>query len=382
MALADKYMSSPNLFSYTRAHYQLIVITCLSIAMKIDSPATAPSSKDIADVCRGAYTREEIESEEICVLQTLAWYVNPPTASQIASHVLSLVATGAGAVSDWADFDGRVHDLINASLADLGLSVLRPSTVALASILVSVQDICDPCERKAVLRATLNIMNKFNFESPSEIDLIRTDLSFLVQNQGQLDYTSPHPTLSTSSSEDPTHSVSPHSVHERLEVPSYAPSNYGYACLEQQSQQSCTASQVSTQTSNHVSAQRARFCGVVNPETSNLASESIKAQSAARCSESTQASASSSSSSSSSSSMSSPNEDDDLGSSSLDRGYSDHYYKPLLSLKISEERRVQKSSFHSSSVDTLNTIPEYVVLDEFGVEDELLSLGVSTMSLR
>ena len=371
-------MSSPNLFSYTRAHYQLIVITCLSIAMKIDSPATAPSSKDIADVCRGAYTREEIESEEICVLQTLAWYVNPPTASQIASHVLSLVATVAGAVSDWEDFDGRVHDLINASLVDLGLSVLRPSTVALASILVSVQDICDPCERKAVLRATLNIMNKFNFESPSEIDLIRTDLSFLVQNQGQLDYTSPHPTLSRSSSEDPTHSVSPHSVHERLEVPVHS----SYVPSEQQSQQSCMASKVSTQTSNQVSAQRARFCGVVNPETSNLASESIKAQSAARCSESTQASASSSSSSSSSSSMSSPNEDDDLGSSSLDRGYSDHYYKPLLSLKISEERRVQKSSFHSSSVDTLNTIPEYVVLDEFGVEDELLSLGVSTMSLR
>ena len=187
-------MSSPNLYSYTKAHYQLIVVTSLSISMKLDSPATAPSSQDIADMCRGAYTREEVESEEMCVLQTLAWYLNPPTASQIANHVLSLVSPVAGAVIDWAGFAGRVHDLIDASLVDIGLFVLRPSTVALASIVVSAPVIRDPCERQAVLRATLTIMNRFDFEPPSEIDCIRTDLSFLARNSGQVDYTPSLPT--------------------------------------------------------------------------------------------------------------------------------------------------------------------------------------------
>ena len=222
-------MSSPNLYSYTKAHYQLIVVTSLSISMKLDSPATAPSSQDIADMCRGAYTREEVESEEMCVLQTLAWYLNPPTASQIANHVLSLVSPVAGAVIDWAGFAGRVHDLIDASLVDIGLFVLRPSTVALASIVVSAPVIRDPCERQAVLRATLTIMNRFDFEPPSEIDCIRTDLSFLARNSGQVDYTPSLPTLRTPSSHDPTHTVSPQSVDQRLDLPvhsAYVPSNY------------------------------------------------------------------------------------------------------------------------------------------------------------
>ena len=38
-------------------------------------------------------------------------------------------------------------------------------------------------------------MNRFNFESPSEIDSIRTDLSFLARNSGQVDYTPSLPTI-------------------------------------------------------------------------------------------------------------------------------------------------------------------------------------------
>ena len=323
----------------------------------------------------------------MCVLQTLAWYLNPPTASQIANHVLSLVSPVAGAVIDWAGFAGRVHDLIDASLVDIGLSVVRPSTVALASIVVSAPVIRDPCERQAVLRATLTIMNRFDFEPPSEIDCIRTDLSFLARNSGQVDYTPSLPTLRTPSSHDPTHTVSPQSVDQRLDLPvhsAYIPSNYR---IEQRSPPQgyhgvIPRSQVAMQTS--LSGQRAYFCRAVNPEASNPASESMPAaQSTARSAEtSTRTSATSSLSSSSSSSVAS-NDEDDLGSLSLDRGYSNHHYMPLLSLKISEERRLRRSSFHSSSVDTvLDTIPEYAGLNEFDVEDELLSLGVSTLSLR
>ena len=72
-------------------------------------------------------------------------------------------------------------------------------------------------------------MNRFNFELPSEIDSIRTNLSFLARNSGQVDYTPSLPTLRTPTSHDPTHTVSPQSVNQPLEVPihsTYVPSNY------------------------------------------------------------------------------------------------------------------------------------------------------------
>ncbi|EJK74256.1 hypothetical protein THAOC_04079, partial [Thalassiosira oceanica] len=80
MALADKYMSYEHLQSYKKDHYQLIVVVSLSIAMKLDSPAKAPSAKELSQICQGTYTPQEIESEEMCILQVLAWYLHPPTA--------------------------------------------------------------------------------------------------------------------------------------------------------------------------------------------------------------------------------------------------------------------------------------------------------------
>ena len=182
MALADKYMSMKGLYSYMKAHYQLIVVTCLWIAIKVDSPTIVVTSQELSELCRGEYTREELESEEICVLHALAWYVNPPTASQIANHILALVENLKCAQSewDWTVLVDRVHRLIKASVLDLGLSTqMRPSTLALASILVSTESLRDPQCQQAVLHSILSITNRFDFTSPSEIDIVRTDLTLL-----------------------------------------------------------------------------------------------------------------------------------------------------------------------------------------------------------
>ncbi|EJK50036.1 hypothetical protein THAOC_31036 [Thalassiosira oceanica] len=81
---------------------------------------------------------EEIASEEMCILQVLAWYVHPPTASQAANHILPIVKDSTSAAGhDWEPFVDRVHRLIDVSVFDLDLSMLRPSTVAMAAILVS-----------------------------------------------------------------------------------------------------------------------------------------------------------------------------------------------------------------------------------------------------
>ncbi|EJK76808.1 hypothetical protein THAOC_01412 [Thalassiosira oceanica] len=179
MALADKYMSDQHLQTYMQDHYQLIVVTCLNIAMKTDARAAAPSYKELSEICHGAYTPEEIASEEMCILQVLAWYVHPPTASQAANHILPIVKDSTGAAwHDWELFVDRVHRLIDVSVLDLDLSMLRPSTVAVAAVLVSAMALDSQDTRQPVLRGTLSLMNMLDFDSPCEIDSIRTKLYY------------------------------------------------------------------------------------------------------------------------------------------------------------------------------------------------------------
>ena len=175
MALADKYMSDEHLQTYMTCHYQLIIVTCLSITMKLDSLTEAPSHKTFSEICQGAYTPEEIESEEMCILQALEWRVHPPTASQVANHILALVNDSTGAGCDWEPFVDRVHQLIDTSVVDLDLSMLRPSTVAIAAILVTTNTLDGQDIRQRILCSTLSVMSTLDFDSPFEFDIFEID---------------------------------------------------------------------------------------------------------------------------------------------------------------------------------------------------------------
>ena len=61
MALANKYMSMTGLCSYMKVHCHLIVVTCLSIAIKIDSPTIAVICQERSQVA------EDIPSNLYCV---------------------------------------------------------------------------------------------------------------------------------------------------------------------------------------------------------------------------------------------------------------------------------------------------------------------------
>ena len=400
MALADKYMSMTGLYSYMKAHYQLIVVTCLNIAIKVDSPTIVVTSQELSELCRGEYTHEEIESEEMCVLHSLAWYVNPPTASQIANHILALVENFKGAPEwdravfvewDWAVLVDRVHRLVKASVLDLGLSTqMRPSTLALASILVSTESLRDPQCRQAVLRSILSIVNEFDFASPSEIDTVRTDLTFLQRS----------------------YNTSPSSFHQQPhQTPIVQPTNVLNSSNSVFGSNSNVlpnpSSKVAENIPSHLHCVDIKYCAVVNSSsqapiqrrskgtidrTNNGAdmksSQPLRQRSrAGTIGPTTYRRADSSSSESSTGSSSntatqSPSESED----GLDRGYSEPQYIPLKPLKKVEERLVRMSSlsFHSSSTTTiLDTIPEFVEVDEFDDgEEEKSSGGVSALTHR
>ena len=408
MALADKYMSMKGLYSYMKAHYQLIVVTCLSIAIKVDSPTIAMTSQELSELLRGEYTREEIESEEMCVLHALAWYVNPPTASQIANHILASIENVGCAPSewDWAVLVDRVHLLIKASVLDLGLSTqLRPSTLALASILVSTESLRDPQFRQAVLRSILSIMNKFDFTSPTEIDSIRTDLTFLQrsyntspssfhQQPQQTPIVQPANVLNASNSVFGS-IVPPNASSQVADIPSNLYCMDVNYCADVNSSSRASNQRRKKGTidgtksgsgmkSSQPPRQRNR-AGTIGPTTYRRADSSSSESSAGFSSETATQSSSES----------------EGAHDSLDKGYSEKHYIPLKPLKKVEERRVRMSSlsfhssssvnlramsslsFHSSSTTTiLDTIPEFVEVDEFddGEEEESFG-GVSALTL-
>ena len=379
MALADKYMSMAGLYSYMKAHYQLIVVTCLSIAIKVDSPSIVVTCQELSELCRGEYTREEIESEEICVLHALAWYVNPPTASQIANHILALVENLKSTQSewDWAVFLDRVHRLVKASVLDLGLSTqLRPSTLALASILVSSESLRDTQCRQGVLRSILTIMNKFDFASPSEIDTVRTDLTFLLRpyNTSPSSFHQPQqaPVVQSASVLSASNPVLGSEIppNPSSQVAGDIPSNL--YCVDVYCADVNSPSQRADAMSSHPPRQRKR-AGPIGPTTYRRAGPSSSA--GAKIGPTTYRRADSSSSESSAGSS----------SDASTQSSGEQHYLPLRPLKKAEERRLRMSSlsFHSSSTTTiLDTIPEFVEVDDDDGKEEESSGGVSALTHR
>ena len=54
-------------------------------------------------------------------------------------HILEIVKDSSGVGHDWELLVDRVHQLIDASVLDMDLSMLRPSTVAMAALIVSAK---------------------------------------------------------------------------------------------------------------------------------------------------------------------------------------------------------------------------------------------------
>jgi len=105
MSIADRFMSNPNqllicqftpyLFSpqeimYNRAMFQLLAVSALYIAIKINEQIIF-SVEQCAEATHGMYTVEEIEAMERSILECLEWKVSAPTALEVGYTVLELM---------------------------------------------------------------------------------------------------------------------------------------------------------------------------------------------------------------------------------------------------------------------------------------------------
>jgi hypothetical protein len=114
MSIANRFMSNPNqllvcqftpyLFSpqeimYDRTMFQLLVVSALYIAIKINEQVIF-SVEQCAEATHGKYTVEDIEGMECAILECLAWKVSAPTALEVGYVVLELVTPQVQDVSD------------------------------------------------------------------------------------------------------------------------------------------------------------------------------------------------------------------------------------------------------------------------------------------
>jgi hypothetical protein len=192
MSIADRFMSNPNrllvsqftpyLFSpqeimYDCTMFQLLVVSVLYIAIKINEQVIF-SIDNIAEVTRDIYTIEDIEAMERAILECLTWKVSAPTALEVGCTMLELMTPQ---MQDIIDVNNELMGSIIKDLAFQTESAVRDyylvatertSTIAIMALLNTIKynekmskaaqqcflnamsNVLDECKARAVFQLT------------------------------------------------------------------------------------------------------------------------------------------------------------------------------------------------------------------------------------
>jgi lipoyl(octanoyl) transferase len=141
----------------SKREFQLFAVASLYIAIKLhgetdgtEGPRLKLKITAFEELSRGLFKIETIEAMELRVLSMLKWRMNPPTAAQFVAHLLRLLPEWPSREYKYSyqEVASRIFDLAKY-LTELSCFVSdftfqsRPSTVAYASILCSIDSIHD-----------------------------------------------------------------------------------------------------------------------------------------------------------------------------------------------------------------------------------------------
>lgn len=163
MGIADRFLSKPCSVAQgalrDRNQFELVVVAALSICIKNDEK-TRPTSDVLASTSRGMYSIEEIEDMESSIQQSLSSGIDAPTSVQIARHLLSSALPGIDIdTSRWNDLLDDVRFQTEFAVADYYFTTHWPSTVAMAAILNSVDELLGQ-DRELMICALPSIVSK------------------------------------------------------------------------------------------------------------------------------------------------------------------------------------------------------------------------------
>lgn len=129
--------------SCDRSMFKLAATTTLYMAVKIYHPQKLADLGVLSDLSRGEFDMADVAEMEQHICANLQWYLHPPTSVAISSILLDYIFSGeALAKTSSADMDDIYDNTAffgELAVCDYFFVNLRPSTVALASILNSIE---------------------------------------------------------------------------------------------------------------------------------------------------------------------------------------------------------------------------------------------------
>ena len=186
MNLVDRFFSKPNSttimqFLQVRELYQLLVVTALYMSIKVHESEVL-GSDFFADISKGLYSVKQIEDTELMILKQLEYRLCSPTSIQMANHILSLFLPYVNlSQSTWNCILQEVEYQNECTVFDYYFSTQRPSTVAVASIINSLEQVQISEQDHQVLRVALvMVTNAHDIAQPTELMDAKNKLKYLI----------------------------------------------------------------------------------------------------------------------------------------------------------------------------------------------------------
>jgi len=134
MNYLDRYLATRTV---NRRIFQLAAMTALYLAIKLFEPGKLKMSS-LIDLSRGYFLAEHIVTMEDSMLQSLKWYVHPPTSFAFCRDFMRLVS-GDIAPRARHDVNELARFMTELSVCDYWFITKKPSSIALAALINAIE---------------------------------------------------------------------------------------------------------------------------------------------------------------------------------------------------------------------------------------------------
>mmetsp|Transcript_24482 Transcript_24482/g.51279 ORF Transcript_24482/g.51279 Transcript_24482/m.51279 type:complete len:279 (+) Transcript_24482:363-1199(+) len=136
----DRFLSCQTSSSIAEISFQLVSMTALYLAAKLHSTRKI-SASSMSSLSKGCFRVSEILNMEVCIIQTLRWHLNPPTASIYLDVVNPLLDASIADGQDSYELAELSRYLLELGVCDSYFIEMSPSSIAYASIIVAMENL-------------------------------------------------------------------------------------------------------------------------------------------------------------------------------------------------------------------------------------------------
>lgn len=159
-----------------RNYYQCMSIACLYMSMKIHASAAICAS-DMSQITRNTYSSQQIQDMEYDILQSLNWYVNPPTVSVFVGEYVKIIMDEIASSNTVVDANvlksvlKLVRIQTNTALQNDSFKTIPASIIAYCAIYNAIQLLFVP-QQSISIDLIQKVMESFGNVLPASSDTI------------------------------------------------------------------------------------------------------------------------------------------------------------------------------------------------------------------